>query len=314
VTSHPMQIQDELLQMPEWHRLAEIRQFSLSLVLFQRNAAELVVLIGRFRTGPAAIEIWGLPSRPKLEEFQIEVTRLVHNFVAASLSLVGHARRFYEKNYRNNKLFEDYEYKVKTLFAEDPLCQFVQGLRNYCLHKELPDVSSSLTFGEGQDIKHSISLVKKSILDFDWNLKARQFLDSALDEIDLLDTVNQYAGKVTDFYNWVFSRLEEIHAEDIKAVEKKQQELREAIAERTPNDLLAQLNIFEQIPFPPEDMFLQFIDPKKWGEIRDYSENPIERANAFFNYVEGFAPRVSPLRDQVVEAFKAFYKSGQKGK
>ena len=312
MTSNPMQIQDELLQMPEWHRLAEIRQFSLSLVLFQRNAVELVVLIERFRTGPAAVEIWALTNRPKLEEFQIEVTRLVHNFVAASLSLVGHARRFYEKNYQDNKLFEDYEEEVKKLFAEDPLCQFVQGLRNYCLHKELPDVSSSLTFEEGQDIKHSISLVKKSILDFDWNLKAKQFLDSAADEIDLLDTVNQYAAKVTDFYNWVFSRLKKIHGEDTKAVEKKQKELREAIAERTPNYLLAQLNLLERSPFPPENMFLQFIDPKKWGEIRDSSEDPIERANAFFDYVEGFAPLVSPLRDRVVEAFKAFYKPERK--
>jgi hypothetical protein len=111
---------------------------------------EFRALLEGATTPQAATVLWSLQNRPQLEQFQREVTRLLHNFVAAAFSLVDHARRFFGKHYKDAKSFPDYEDEVKRRFTEDPLCQFVQGLRNYFIHRKPPNISSTMSLSQGQ--------------------------------------------------------------------------------------------------------------------------------------------------------------------
>jgi hypothetical protein len=221
-------IYEELISMPEWERIGEVRQFSLSLRIFEGNADELIGFLEKIKTGPVALALWHPENRLRLEEAGEEIARLLHNFVTGSFSLVDHARRFYDRNYRMDGRFGEYEAEVQARFAKDPLCQFVQGLRNFFVHKQTPNLSTTLSFRAGEDLDNSYYLAKEELQSFDWNAKARSYLRGAPARIDLLAIVSAYRQKVAEFYKWVFSRLEAIHAGDYAAVEAKQEELRQA--------------------------------------------------------------------------------------
>lgn len=305
----PIGIQKELVAMPEWERLAEIRQFSYSVQLFQQNANELTGLLESIRTGPVAANLWSLENRPILDSILGEVGRLLHNFVAASFSLRDHAYRFYRSNYKDDGRFSDYEAEAKSRFAEDPLCQFVQGLRNYFVHKEIPDVSSSMSWSPGADIDNSMFLNKAELEEgFDWSVKAREYLDGAPAQINLLDIASGYAEKVANFYNWVFERLDDIHAADQAAVRTKQEELRRAIGAMVPSHLRADIEISKQIRTPPEQFFLAFLDHETWSNICSSNQNPTERANALLDEIEKISPPLGELRQQIIEVFDRYYR------
>jgi hypothetical protein len=308
VTMDPISIQKELAQMPEWERLSEIRQFNLSIQIFQQNSGELVGLLRSVKTGPAAMRLWSVENQPLLDQLLCEVARLLHNFVAASFSLVDHARRFHKRNYKSDGRFADYEIQVKARFADDPLCQFVQDLRNFFIHRKVPNVSSTMSFTQGQDIDNTLFLEKADLESFEWKTLARNYLDQAPGKIDLLMLASSYTTKVTDFYKWVFERLQEIHANDLAVVHAKQEDLKRAIGAMAQRHLEADIAISREIRTAPEQYFLAFIDHGTWSRLCADNPEPVDRANALLDEVEKLSPPLGKIRAEMIETFKRFYR------
>ena len=302
-----LEIQRELLQMPEWNRLSVIRQFSLSVEIFKGNAAEISNLLEKAQTDPEVFKLWALENRLQLDIFEYKIARLLHNYVASAFSLVDHTRRFYEKYYKLDGNFRDYEEEVKQRFADDPLCQFVQGLRNYFIHKKVPSLVNKLTLVRGGEASHTVFLLKRELLDFDWKERADQYLKGSNEEIELAFIVKEYADKILSFYKWVFSRLEDIHSKDLLAIRKKREEGIIALGQKIPYSLEADLNILKRKSLQPEQIFLSYMDPISWRQIIDSKPDPIERANAFLDYLQKISPPLDSLRSKIVDIFREYY-------
>lgn len=303
----PLEIQQDLLRMPEWARLSQIRQFQLSIEIFQRNADELLRFLGRLKTGPMAVHLWSLENRTTLEQALREVARLLLNLVASSFSLVDHARAFYTRNYAEHESLRDYPAEVRRRFADVPLCQFVQGLRNYFIHRRIPNVLSRVTLRQGEHPESAMLLAKQELQEGEWNVVARQYLESAPAEIDLLAVVSEYVRRVTDFYNWFFSRLNDVHAAELAAVAEKQDQLRRAVGEAAGHHLAIAIKIGQQIKTRPENFFLEFMDNETRSRICEANQEPEQRANALLDEVEKFSPPLQGIRGQIVELFRRYY-------
>lgn len=165
------------------------------------------------------LQLWDVQNRELLDQIQLQMLRLLHNFVASAFSLIDHSRVFCEGNYRDAGVFRDYEAEVSHRFKKDPFAQFVVGLRKYCQHCAVPSIFSELSvqLDEGKQVseEHKIYLDRDSLLKFDvWSAAGKDYLRSAPKNIDLLGIVVGYEQKVVEFYQWVDSRLKEIHADD----------------------------------------------------------------------------------------------------
>jgi len=302
------QVSDELEAMPEYRRLSVIRQFSTSVALFDANARELKNLVTNAEA--AAIELWRVENRPKLQALQMELMRFVHNFVASAFTLVDHARRFYSENYKSDARFPDYEERVRHDFGEDPLSQFVQGLRNYVLHKELPDLVTAMSYEQGRDVRHRHYWRLAELKTFDrWNASAKRFLAEAKADIDIGEIIELYTAKVRTFYKWVFERLEEIHADDVKAVEQKRQAGLQAYAAEWPRLLEFELATLQQIRTRPEPLFLSYVERERWQQICDTRQDPEERGIALLRVMGELAPEVLSQEAAVREVFRRYYQS-----
>ncbi len=303
--TNPLDMFRELENSQEYKRISNIRQFSLSLTVFSGNALELRKLLDYGRDPSHFADLWNVKNRPELDNFQIQVVRYLHNFVAAAKSLVDHSRRFYQDNYQSTGQFADYKTELKVKFAENPLAQFVNCLRQFCQHYEAPPIGCQFHYDVTSGASNRIFLEKGMLQQFSgWNLPAKEYLRTAPEQIDLYDIVINYERLVSEFYSWVQNRLKEIHASDLAIVERKRKEGLRIMGPSLLHLLSVSVQMHNNGIGQPEDIFLGNIDPTMFRAILDQYSDPIKRAQAMIAQVQLYVDVPKQLQDQILEAFE----------
>ena len=153
-------------------------------------------------------------NRDELDEFHEHAVRLFHNYLAAAKSLVDHTRIFVKEIYNGTGFGKEYDVEVRKCFRESDLGSFVQDLRNFFLHRQIPLTSATLKWETGKKIKNSIMLDVKELLTWDkWSRHAKAYLSKFNSEIDLLTLIDGYTSLVMKFYEWLEEKQFEIHQE-----------------------------------------------------------------------------------------------------
>jgi hypothetical protein len=117
--------------------------------VFEGNYVWLVRALDHFGREEVLMRLWSEDNRAKLASFIDEVTRLLHNFLAGAKSLVDHTRVFTDDMYEGHAFKKVYQDKVDRDLKHSPIVCFVQNLRNYVLHKQLPIASATLSLRGG---------------------------------------------------------------------------------------------------------------------------------------------------------------------
>lgn len=232
--------------------LDRTHQRSFSFNVFQMNALELIEAVERVKDPDQGILLMMEKNREAGLQAHRELNRHVHNFVSSSLTLVEHTRVFMRKHYTGTKLFETYEMQVIATFAKSPVAQFVQGLRNYMLHKGLPNSRMFMKFntnpgaadGSGT-METGVQYDTASLLDWkDWKPVARIYLEQAGEHLDVHEFTVEYLTLVNQFHEWLDATLAMHHHSDLQELNKLQVQLedinltKEPIALTKPSDSL----------------------------------------------------------------------------
>ena len=173
--------------------------------VFVGNDREFQALFAHYDNNvQARLELWDTHNRDGFDAFLDEVDRLLHNYLAAATSLRDHTRRLWRQDPPPDMaLTAEYDERVKRTFADSPLANFVQRLRNYMTHSKLPVAQGKFTWEQGSGESSTVALSKAALLEWDdWNVAARAFLDEADDDIDLSDVLRDYTALVHDFNQW----------------------------------------------------------------------------------------------------------------
>jgi hypothetical protein len=181
----------EQIEATERHRIqAKIRGLRSSYYVFESNYRWLVRALDYFGRIEVFMDLWREDNRPKLESFIDKVTRLLHNFLASAKSLVDHTRVFKNKMTKGHRFKKVYQEKVDRDLKHSPLVCFVQDLRNYVLHKQLPIASAQLSLkGGGGTITEYGSTIKLDVNELrewdEWKPESRMYLDSLDDKVQI---------------------------------------------------------------------------------------------------------------------------------
>lgn len=224
------ELREKIFSSEGWRIIDKIETLQLSYRIFKVNQMELSKLLDEYSSNSElALNLSATENRGKLDNLFREITRLLHNFLAAAKTLVDHTRAFYQDEYKGSEFETDYNKKIKEKFVDVPVSKFVQDLRNYILHKTLPIAGATLSFDRGDGISHSITLDAKSLNEWNkWTSKAKEYLESIEeDRIILSDVVEGYKTQVTEFYSWFGEKQREIHKKDIEELYKLQAQQRE---------------------------------------------------------------------------------------
>ncbi len=208
-------------------------QRSFSLNVFQMNAIELIEASQRVKDPQEGLALMLEKNREAGRQAHRELSRHIHNFVSSALTLVEHTRVFMRKHYSETELLITYEKQVEKTFLQSPVAQFVQGLRNYMLHRGLPKSNMFLSFKSDPKAKDGSGTMETgvnydtaSLLEWkDWKPQARTYLENAGENLDLHEFVQQYLTLVNQFHGWLDATLEHHHRSDILELGKLQAEL-----------------------------------------------------------------------------------------
>lgn len=226
--------------------LNRTHQRSFSFNVFQMNTLELIEAVQKIKDPDQGIFLMMENNREAGLQAHRELNRHVHNFVSSSLTLVEHTRVFMRKYYAGTKLFETYEMQVMITFAKSPVAQFVQGLRNYMLHKGLPNSGMFIKFGANSGaIETGVQYDTVDLLDWkDWRPLARAYLEQAGEHLDIYEFTLEYLALVNQFHEWLDATLEMHHHSDLEELRQLQAQLqeinliKEPIASVEPSDSL----------------------------------------------------------------------------
>lgn len=194
-----------------------VNQFRFSRKLFQRNYDELMAFIDYFCAPNVAFSYSPVEQKWLWYEGMHEIARLLHNFVAAALSLIEHTRVVYRQLYEPHNAIDEYLERVTATFAQHPLSQFVIKLRQMVQHYRMPSVVnhteiSGIRNGMAGDVRIQLRLSQADLRQFDgWNAPAKRFIDEAGDSIDLRGVIVGYFRHVSNFYDWFDARQREVH-------------------------------------------------------------------------------------------------------
>jgi hypothetical protein len=196
---------------------------SFSINIFHRNAQELLAATRNVRDPEEGLQLMAQDNREAGQQAHREINRFVHNFVASAMTLVEHTRNFMRKQYAGTDLKKEYDYQVKVTFASDPVIQFVQDLRDYMLHRALPQSEMFIKFDSGSKepggeprLETGVRYEASALLEWDrWSGSARVYISSAGEHIDIHIFAERYLEKVLAFYQWLDVALNEFHANDL---------------------------------------------------------------------------------------------------
>lgn len=225
--------QDRSTQLDEVHAskgmtyLTHKRQRAFTFNIFQMNSQELLDVTRRVNDPEEGLRLMTLDNQAAGEHIHREVTRRIHNFVAAALTLVEHTRIFIREHYSSSSISIAYQKKIDDEFANDPLAKFVQGLRNYMLHNGLPPSEMYLQFSkqgqEGGRIETGVRLRTDKILEWEkWTAGAREYLVQCGEYIDIHSFAAAYTEKAISLNIWLQATLEEFHSADIENLQSLQ--------------------------------------------------------------------------------------------
>jgi len=191
--------------------------------IFSMNFMQLCYVIDMYEKDP---ELAFLCNRQKLNEINLEILRLFHNYSASSFTLIRHSSVF-KDNLKNENVSMFYDNELEKL-KNIEVVDFMKDLRNYIQHYSFP-VSSrqvSVKMIEGTDsyeMEQKILLRLQSLLAWDgWKSKGKAYLKQFNDDIEIKLFCKEYYEYITKFNKAFFEMLAKEYEKDIYELQEFQ--------------------------------------------------------------------------------------------
>lgn len=300
---------EEFQKLPEFEVIDRIATLQRSQYILNGNYRELIETINRNLNPKSNPSLNHPKNHDIVEEGLIEVTRRLYNYEASVKSMVDHTRGLYSHLYSKNSLFADYETRKDQTFINNPLVSFVQDLRDYFLHRHIP----RLNFGrkiEGISGKNNPTIyftLEEMKKDEKWSATAKKYLKESDDKVDIINVISTYHQIVTEFYEWFFSRVEEIHLKEREKLWQLQQDHLLTVINVNIDLCIGLTQAFEtRVPMPlhNEDIFEGLLERDEHSYLARFKPGSKERTDAAIELVETKLALPEDLKNKIRKIYR----------
>jgi len=206
--------------------LKMIRHLHISKYTLDKNFEDLIKIIYSYEID---LSIWSVENRKKLDDFQMEFLRLLHNYISSAYSLREHTRNFNEE--LGNSKFNSFYNKERDNLRNDEIIAFRKDLRSYTQHYKLPITQVSLKFtrnkkGKGGSSEQKLFLNKKNLISWKgWGRLSKQYLKKQHENIDIKKFLLEHQHKVTSFYKRLSGKVSLIYKKEFQECSKLEKEI-----------------------------------------------------------------------------------------
>jgi len=191
------------------HVLLQAFAHSLNTV-FHRNRIELLTPLQAVSTSlDLALKLIPGVDPGVRAEFNAEVIQRLHNYVAATMTLVDHSRRLMRA--RTGGIAVKFSTRKTTLLT-NPEVRFIQDLRNFTVHRSLPLLAHRLRLGGGSSAEargdSEMLLSVEELLAWDgWGSATCAWIEAQGGGIPLRPLIIEHGGLVYDINYWLLEVL-----------------------------------------------------------------------------------------------------------
>jgi hypothetical protein len=203
------------------HREIQALQRMLHAV-FVPNWWELLQLLNAAAKDEAlAVELVQNVRRPDVRErFQDQTTQRLHNYVAATMTIVDHVRRLIRD--RTTPTATEFGRRRQQVAAELEI-PFMKDLRNFTLHRTLPGFSHQLRVLDPpeQGVISIVGLSVTQLMEWDgWTSPSAAFIRSQPETFELLPIVQRHGRLIIELNGWLCNELIKDNAEGLADVDR----------------------------------------------------------------------------------------------
>jgi hypothetical protein len=190
----------------------ELLNLSTTQKIFNTNYLELVELKQYLSENP---DLWHMQKRDKLDQFQLELARRLHNFLASVKSLVDQTRSL-KKRLKLDENFEIiYEKKRQEYFGLEEF-SFVQQLREYVQHYSLLPTGLQMNLNANKENASVLTLSKEKLMKFsNWNAHSKVYLKESPENIDLMTLITNYQDTTNNFYSDFYEMVVNVYKDEL---------------------------------------------------------------------------------------------------
>lgn len=195
-----------------------LTRVQVSLFAFEYNYRELNRMLVEYTNPRISSKLFEVGHKERVKQYLWHTSRLLQNFLSSASTFKDHIRYITKKIFANHKFLIEYETRIKTTFANDPLSNFIIRFRNNYSHTSITGTKAVFrhNIDKGEIISEIILEKSKLSLDYEWNSQSKKYLDSSPDEIILRNVIDQYYSKVMEFYKWYEAMYFQIYEHDFK--------------------------------------------------------------------------------------------------
>jgi len=175
--------------------------------VFGPNWQELIFILNEAATNPdVAIEIvQNIQSASVGHGATAQINRCLHNYVAATMTLVDHSRPLMKG--RSGSIVSEYDQR-KAELLQNPEIPFIQCLRNVSLHRSLPLLGHTLRMTQTGIESSEVELSVADLLDNEyWNAAMRKYIKSHGDRIPLRPVIQRHHDLVYSLNSWLINEM-----------------------------------------------------------------------------------------------------------
>ncbi len=199
----------------------------MSKFILDGNSMQLRQLMCVLEDSEQSAKILGVDRRSQLQWLFGDVNRHIHNFLTSITTLVDHTQNLMREDFIKPEHRQEYQLKVKNVFATDPLAQFLQDFRNYMTHYAVPQIGLEKRFGSTEtDAEPGKVYIDLDHLEttFHWSSPSRRFIEANSPKIRMLTLVDDYGLKLKNFYDELMSTFQSHLGRELHEVRSMMQE------------------------------------------------------------------------------------------
>lgn len=202
----------------------KMRTFSTNIL--RMNGVELLAAAARLHDEEIGISLMDIKNQDASHQAHRELKRHIHNFVTSAMTLVDHTRVMLSDLYGGQPIHEEILDRIKGGVGNSPVCKFVQDMRNYIVHKGLPN---SEMYFEGNNLngelvfKTGVRMKTSDLATWDgWKALSKVYLSASGDYVEIEEFTKGYLDEVNEFVDWLENRLTTHHADDLLKLRETQ--------------------------------------------------------------------------------------------
>jgi hypothetical protein len=181
----------------------ESLSLELSCNFVDRNHTDMVNLIRYYASNNNFLSLHTYQKNYESEELCIEISLSIVNYIASVVALLEHTDKLHAKLHRlESKPIKDFDKKLDE-FDRDGKLKFVKKLRNYVSHYKSIFVRTQMTMDTEKGFSIGVILHRDKLLEWDeWGAKAKKYLMSADESINILQVLVDFQEKLREFIHW----------------------------------------------------------------------------------------------------------------